>query len=92
MQLLKKIPQKTKRISKVSQLSPSLVFLLSRRLDRFLKDKEELPLLERRTIIVDLCKQIEARNPLKLESAIEEVKRLFKWLQISSSATIAAYY
>lgn len=39
VQLLKKIPQKTKRITKVSQLDPSLVFLLSRRLDKFLKHK-----------------------------------------------------
>ena len=80
MQLLKKIPQKTKRIIKVSQLNPSLVFLLSRRLDKFLKHKEELPLVQRRTIILSLCKQIEARDQLKLEGAIEEINRLFKWL------------
>lgn len=56
-----------------------MIYLLSRRLHRFLKFKPELSAAQRRAIILSLSKQVETHHP-RMENAVEEVTKLLKWL------------
>ena len=67
------------------------MFMLYRRLQRFLKQKPELCETQRRAIVLSLARQVQAHHP-RIESAGDEVTKLLKWLDITPANTIATYY
>jgi hypothetical protein len=76
---------KQKKIGKQPQ-EATISYLLARKINRLLKEKEELESGERKAISLSLAREVGQSG------SREELLRLFKWIDISPHSTIAHFY